>query len=220
MCGRFTFTLSLEDLMAYLGVEQVQFDFEPRYNIAPTQKVIAAIEANRERRVGQLQWGLIPNWSKDERIGSKLINARSETIVQKPSFRMPFQRKRCLIPADGFYEWKRETDRKQPYRITLADRQIFSFAGLYDSWKHPDGYDVHTCTLLTTAPNETMETIHDRMPVILHRADEARWLSPALSDEERLSLLRPYTGAMEAYPVSTAVNSARYDHPDCIQPIG
>lgn len=216
MCGRYTQTHSGADL-----AEAFQLSTEPepppRYNIAPAQPV-SAIIAGREYRI--FQWGLVPSWAKDYKIGYKLINARSETAAEKPSFRAAFKRRRCLIPADGFYEWIRTASnkKKQPFYIHLRERPLFAFGGLWEQWEGGDGSYLETCTILTTAPNELMEPIHNRMPVIIPVAEYDRWLTA--SPLQVKGLMKPYDAdEMEAYPVSTLVNSPRNEVPDCIDPL-
>lgn len=218
MCGRFTMTVTPEELMARYGVEQLTFEYQPRYNIAPAQMIPAVIESEGERRIGQLRWGLIPSWAKDEKIAYSTINAKAETVHEKPAFRNSFKRKRCLLPADGFYEWQKTDGKKQPMRIMLKDKSIFSMAGIYDTWISPEGIKVHTCSIITTKPNQLMEPIHDRMPVILRREDEAIWLDREKQDVELLhSLLVPYPEEeMFAYPVAAMVGNVRNDSPECI----
>ncbi|MGB8954969.1 MAG: SOS response-associated peptidase [Tumebacillaceae bacterium] len=218
MCGRFTMTANPEELMERYGGEQLTFEYQPRYNIAPTQMIPAVIETEGQRRIGQLRWGLIPAWAKDEKIAYSTINAKAETVHEKPAFRNSFKRKRCLLPADGFYEWQKTDGKKQPMRIVLKDKAIFSMAGIYDTWISPEGIKVHTCSIITTKPNKLMEPIHDRMPVILRREDEAIWLDREKQDVELLhSLLVPYPeDEMFAYPVAAMVGNVRNDLPECI----
>ena len=169
-----------------------------------------------------MRWGLVPFWAKEASIGYKMINAKSETLAEKPSFRKPFKEKRCLVLADGFYEWEK-TDKKNkvPYRFVLKNRQPFAFAGLWDVWKTPEGDTLLSFTIITTRANELMERIHDRMPVILNEKDEAKWLDPEFKDTDKLSsLLQPYPSEqMVAYKVSTIVNSPKNDTPSCIEPV-
>ena len=216
MCGRYTQTHSGSDLAAAFQLTTEPAP-PPRYNIAPSQPVCAVI-AGREYRI--FQWGLVPSWAKDYKIGYRLINARSETAAEKPSFRAAFKRRRCLIPADGFYEWQRTANnrKKQPFYIHLRDRPVFALAGLWEQWKSGDGSYLETCTILTTAPNELMEPIHNRMPVIVPVADYDRWLTAA--PDQVQPLMKPYNAdEMEAYPVSTLVNSPQNDGPDCTVPL-
>lgn len=225
MCGRFALISSTEEVADALGIDPATIaDIPlavPRYNIAPTQPVLAAyLDDNGQRRLTFFQWGLIPSWSKDVTIGSRLINARSETVTEKPSFRNAFKRRRCLIPADGFYEWQKLNGGKQPMYIHGADGRPLALAGLWEVWQDPEGTRLQTCTILTTTPNELMASIHDRMPVILEPEDFTMWLEPGAHPDEALHLLRPYPAdRMAAYPVSTAVNNPRNDTAECIQKI-
>jgi putative SOS response-associated peptidase YedK len=181
---------------------------------------VRLMPGTEERELTFLHWGLIPSWSKDRKIGSRLINARSETVTEKPSFRAAFKRRRCLIPADGFYEWQRQGSRKQPIYIHSHDGAPFALAGLWETWQAADGSVIDSCTILTTEPNELMEPIHNRMPVILEPPDYDTWLHPGDNPNVALHLLRPYASEkMAAYPVSTLVNNPRNDSPDCIVPL-
>lgn len=222
MCGRYTQTQSAEAIAKAFQVEIVP-PMPPRYNVAPTQlvgTVLQTIEAS-ERQFRVLRWGLIPSWAKDPAIGNRLINARSETVAEKPSFRSALRYRRCLIPADGFYEWQRQDGKKQPYYFHLRDHQVFGFAGLWEHWQSPVGEIIETCTILTTEANEVLHPIHDRMPVILHPDDYDTWLDPELTSAAKLQpLLRPYPAAeMDCYAVSTLVNQAKRDRPECIESI-
>lgn len=221
MCGRFTFAVTPEMFMQRYNLEQLSFDLEPRYNIAPSQMIPAVLQERGQNRAGQLKWGLVPRWAQDERIGFKMINARAETVADKPAFREAFRRKRCILPADGFYEWKRVDGSKQPMRIMLKSEQVFSMAGLYETWTAPDGRKVHSCTVITTKPNELVQDIHDRMPVILRPEDEDLWLNREAFDPDLLqSLLRPFPAdEMTAYPVAAMVGNVRNDLPECIRPM-
>lgn len=224
MCGRYTLTVTIEQLMAHYLLDSgalVPFH-EPRYNIAPSQQVPALIHDGTKLRLGSLKWGLIPAWAKDEKFAARTINARAETVRDKPAFRLPFQRKRCIIPADSFYEWKRNPDgTKQPMRIRRTDGGIFNMAGLYDTWVNPNGEKISTCTIITTTPNELMEPIHDRMPVILPEDQLSFWLDRRMTDTGKLqSILLPYPSKlMEVYPVSAKVGNTRVDDPSCIEQI-
>ncbi|MCF6095356.1 SOS response-associated peptidase [Microaerobacter geothermalis] len=221
MCGRFTLTVSQDEFIERYGLNKVTFEFQPRYNIAPSQMIPVIISDSGEKRAGLLKWGFVPNWAKDESISYKMINARSETVREKSAFKTAFLRKRCIIPADGFYEWKTTPNGKQPMRIVLKNKGLFSMAGLFDTWISPDGRKVHSCTIITTKPNKLMESIHDRMPVILRPEDEEIWLDRNNQDPELLQgLLQPYPeDKMFAYPVSPIVGNPRNDEPECIQPI-
>ncbi|WP_096200409.1 SOS response-associated peptidase [Bacillus sp. FJAT-45350] len=214
MCGRYTLTVDPNLIMAeYQIINDFTDQYEMRYNIAPSQGALSIISDGENRRAGYLRWGLIPFWSKDEKIGYKLINARSETLHEKPSFKNAFKKRRCLVMADGFYEWKRTEDKKQPMRITLKDKKIFAMAGLWEKWTSPEGQDIHSCTIITTKPNDLMEEIHDRMPAILTREQEQIWLNRSIEDTNILQdVLTPYDASkMEAYKVSTLVNSPKND---------
>lgn len=221
MCGRYT--LAYEDfsfLLEYYGITaEASVSYPPRYNVAPGQDVPAVIHDGQRRRLGLLRWGLIPAWAKDEKIGFKTINARSETLTERPSFRKLIERKRCLLPADGFYEWKKSDGKKQPMRITLKSRALFSFAGLYDTWLSPTGDKISTCTIVTVKPNQLLSSIHNRMPAILQREDEQMWIDRSMTHAEAAAeLLRSYDADdMIAYPVSPMVGNVNNDVPECIQ---
>lgn len=219
MCGRYTLTTPGETLATLFDLPEPP-DFGPRYNIAPTQPVAIVTAASPALRV--VQWGLVPSWAKDPSIGARMINARSETAAEKPSFRAAFKRRRCLIPADGFYEWRKTSSGpKQPYWIALADKAPFAFAGLWEQWESPEGF-LESCTILTSAANALLAHVHDRMPVILPRDCYDRWLHTLETEARSLqSLLRPFdAAAMRAWPVSTTVNSPRNETPECVTPIG
>lgn len=222
MCGRYTLLVSLEELMVRFMIDETAVPFHrPQYNIAPGQLVMAVINDGKRNRLGELKWGLIPPWADDPKIGSRMLNARAETAAAKAAFASPLQRKRCLIPADGFYEWQKRESGKQPLRIVLRSRAVFSLAGLYETWMSPLGEKISTCTILTTAPNELMAPIHDRMPVILKPEDEGLWLDRSVQRPEAIRhLLGPYPAEeMEAYPVSAEVGSVRNDSPACVEPL-
>lgn len=220
MCGRFSLAKPKKIKAKDLKVKQPEFDLlKPRYNIAPTQSV-AAILNEEERHVRPLIWGLIPVWAKDEAIGNKMINARAETLTEKPSFKSLLPKHRCLILADGFYEWAESSRGKQPYFIHMKNDEPFTFAGLWSYWKNPKGEEIRTCTIITCAPNKLMEKIHNRMPVILEAEERDIWLNPKNQDSSILAgLLKPYPEkAMEAYTVSKIVNSPANDTEECIKP--
>ena len=230
MCGRFALLTPGEELVAQFGVNQIPINVSmiaPRYNVAPTQPVVVVRDASTssasaadQRELTFLQWGLIPSWAKDPKIGSRLINARSETVSEKPSFRAAFKRRRCLVLADGFYEWQKLNGKKQPTFIHMADQRPFALAGLWETWHSPDGGELDTCTILTTTPNELMTPIHNRMPVILEPEDYNTWLSPGDQPNIAMHLLRPFSSEkMAAYPVSTWVNSPAHDDAQCIVPL-
>jgi putative SOS response-associated peptidase YedK len=220
MCGRYTVTLTLEELILRYHTDMPTNKYHtPRYNVAPMQMVMTVVHDGQTNRLGEVRWGLVPSWAKDEKMASGMINARAETLLEKPAFRSLVARRRCLIPADGFYEWQKNGKAKQPMRIVLKDRQLFSMAALYDIWDKPDGSKLSTCSIITTAPNTLMEPIHNRMPVILRREDEQEWLDRNNQDvHELVSLLKPYDAEqMTAYPVSAIVGNVRNDSEACIQ---
>ena len=219
MCGRFSNHHSEAEVVARFGVGAVVFASPPRYNAAPSQMISAIVE-NGERKLVGLKWGLVPSWAKDPAVGNRMINAKAETLAEKPSFKRVLAERRCLIPADGFYEWKATGEGKQPYHFRRRDGGLFAFAGLWDEWRSPEGETLRTCTIVTVAPNELLAPIHDRMPSILKRKDEAAWLDPKGRDARAaLGLLRPYPDDdFECYPVSRGVNSPRGDDPSFIEP--
>ncbi|QHW34415.1 SOS response-associated peptidase [Paenibacillus rhizovicinus] len=223
MCGRYTITVTLEELMLHYWVADSNVPFQqPKFNVAPGQMVLAVINDGTKNKLGELKWGLVPSWAESIKLGNKMINARSETVWDKPAFRPLMSRKRCIIPADGFYEWQQQDDnRKQPMRIVRRDRKLFSMAGLYDTWTSAEGIKLSTCTILTTAPNSLMAPIHDRMPVILQREDEATWLDRSMNDPQVLNrLLQPFPAEqLEAYPVGAGVGSVKKDDDSCIAPL-
>jgi putative SOS response-associated peptidase YedK len=223
MCGRFTLTIDPAQLKLFLDLNDVPADLAPRYNIAPTQPV-AVVTSAQDRKVEIFQWGLIPSWAKDPSIGSRMINARAETIEEKPAFRASFKRHRCLILADGFFEWKKilegKKETKQPYCIRLKDDQPFAFAGLWDHWTSPTGDEKLTCTIITTAPNSLMAEIHDRMPVILDKDSMWDWLDLDASPIALHALLQAYPAKqMKAYPISKLVNRPENDSTEVIAPL-
>jgi putative SOS response-associated peptidase YedK len=220
MCGRFTLTTKAEILADWFHVANVAA-LAPRYNIPPSAQVLAVRQLpDNERELVALRWGLIPHWAKDPSVGNRLANARAESAAEKPSFRESFRRRRCLIPADGFYEWKRAAGRKEPYYIRLRDGHPIGFAGLWDRWRNPDGEPIESCTVLTTDANELVRALHDRMPVIVDPKDYAAWLDPNLQEPGSLQhMLRPFRAdQMIAFPVSRRVNDPRNEAPDCIEP--
>lgn len=220
MCGRYSQTTDPAKLAKRFGLTSPGSDVVCRYNIAPTQDApVIAIDGSK--RFISMRWGLIPSWAKDAAIGNRMINARAETLTEKPSFRKAFERRRCLVPTDGFYEWRKtDAKTKTPMHFVLKSRQPFAFAGLWESWKNPDGQELRSFTIITTAANDLLRPIHDRMPVILRPEDEEKWLDIGSSDTAKLiPLLGPYPAEeMETYAVSTLVNSPRNDTPACIVP--
>ena len=223
MCGRITLTTDRDDLQSRFGyTDDSRVLFKPRYNIAPSQDSPVVTVKDDNRVLIMMRWGLVPFWAKEASIGYKMINAKAETVHEKPSFRKSFKEKRCLVLADGFYEWtKTDKKNKVPFRFVLKTKEPFAFAGLWDAWKTPEGELLLSFTIITTTANELMEPIHDRMPVILHEKDEALWLDPEFKDTNNLTaLLKPFpSDKMEAYRVSTIVNFPKNDSPDCIRPV-
>ncbi len=220
MCGRFTLTVDTAELQQAFAGFEFPNPLAPRYNIAPGQAVLA-LPNDGAKRADFFQWGLIPAWSRDPSVGARLINARAETLGEKPSFRGPYRYKRCLLPADGFYEWKSAAGQKTkiPHYLRLKNGKPFAFAGLWDEWLGPDGSAIKTCAIITTTPNALVAEIHNRMPVILPPATWDAWLNPASLPPAQLNpLLSPYPAEqMETYPVSRLVNQSRLDRPEMIQ---
>ncbi len=228
MCGRFTLrtpaTVLTRQLLLDLGVE-APADLRPRFNIAPTQMIAAVREVSPgDRTFDWLRWGLVPSWAKDVSIGNRMVNARAETVAEKPAFRDAFRRRRCLVLADGYYEWRKEGSKKQPYYIRMADESPFAFAGLWERWSPGGSNDavLETCTLITTDANEVTRPIHDRMPVILSPTEYVLWLNPEFRDPRALlPLLKPYeAGEMIAVPVTPYVNNPKHDDPACLKAVG
>ena len=220
MCGRFTLRVSPAELAEAFELLR-RPELKSRYNIAPTQPVAVIRSAGSGRDLSLMHWGLIPSWSKDPSIGARMINARAETVATKPSFRSAFKQRRCLIPADGFYEWKKTGAKtKQPFLIGLRSGEPFAFAGLWEHWKGNDS-EIDSCTIITGEPNEVAAEVHDRMPVILTPEDYDRWLDPKnTATDELQSLLVSYPAEeMAARPVSTRVNNPRNDVPECVDSI-
>ncbi len=218
MCGRYRLSRRKQLIAEYFDTVD-EIDWEPRYNIAPTQNV-GIVRQDREypiRKFSLVRWGLIPYWAKDPSISAKMINARSETVLEKPVFREAFQNRRCLVPADGFYEWKRTGRSKQPIHIGMKDDSLFAFAGIWDRWKDASGNLFETCSILTTTPNSLLAEVHDRMPVILKPENYELWLDPEFKDLDTLSaMLKPFDPAlMKCYPVSTLINSPANESPEC-----
>ena len=222
MCGRFTLTVDPGQLQEAFPWVDIPEEIPRRYNIAPSQPV-AVVPNDGQNRVDFFNWGLIPFWAKDPKIGNRMINARSETLTEKPSFRGPFKYKRCLVLVDGFYEWRKEpgTQSKTPIYLRLKNKAPFAFAGLWDNWHSDDGSEIRTFTIITTEPNTLIMEIHNRMPVILPQNTYRDWLKEGENDPDLLkSFLRPYPSEeMEAYPVSRQVNSPQNDTPECIIPV-
>ena len=219
MCGRYTLRTPVDVLAEGFEIEEYPSSLPPNYNVAPTQEVAAVVEEIEKRKLEIFHWGLIPSWAKDPAIGNKMINARAEPVAEKPSFRSAFKKRRYLILADGFYEWQKTDNGKQPYHIKMQDDSPFAFAGLWEVWDKY-GEEIRSGTIITTDANDLMNEIHHRMPVILHPEDYAMWLDPNFDEKEPLTtLLKPYPAdAMEAYPVSRRVNKPSNNEPSVLEP--
>jgi putative SOS response-associated peptidase YedK len=219
MCGRFVRKTDVRDLFNVFSAEALDSVLEPSYNIAPRQPIAVVMEEGK-RKIVTMQWGLIPSWAKDPKIGYKMINARSETILEKPSFRNAFKNRRCLIIADGFYEWKTQGKIKTPVYIYLKDASPFGMAGIYEIWKPQAGEPIRTCSIITTEANEFMKSIHHRMPVLMDKKDHDTWLDPTTDEKTLVSLLKPFDPLkMQCHEVSTEVNSPFHNAEDCILPV-
>ena len=221
MCGRYSLIADISELQERFDFDSSGLTHGPRYNVAPTQMALTVTNGSG-RRGSYMRWGLIPPWAKSPSVGSRMINARAETLAERPSFRTAFQRRRCLVLADGFYEWERKGSSGRPMRIVMASGEPFSFAGLWDAWRDPNGEVVRSCTIITTAANDLLRPIHDRMPVILPRELESLWLDRGIQDPAALGdILTPYpTNAMGAYEVASLVNSPANDGPELVVPVG
>ncbi|HWR84187.1 MAG TPA: SOS response-associated peptidase [Candidatus Deferrimicrobium sp.] len=219
MCGRYTLAQEHEQLQLRFGFAPTNLSISSRYNVAPGQDM-PVITGGESRTLQLMRWGLVPFWAKDEKIGDRMINARAETVHEKPSFRRLLKERRCLIPADGYYEWKKlpGQTRKSPMRFIVRGGELFAFAGLWDVWRRADGSELLSYTIITTDANELSKPIHHRMPVILSQNHESVWLDSGISDPEQLTpLLRPFPSEeMEAYEVDTIVNSPKNDRPECV----
>ena len=224
MCGRYSLVMDLSVLAQRFEFDDAGLSADPAYNIAPTQQALTVREGEGGRTAAFMRWGLIPPWANDASIGARMINARAETAAEKPAFRTALRRRRCLVLADGFYEWRKVegSKAKRPMRIVLKTGEPFAFAGLWEEWRNPDGVLVPSCTIITTTPNDLLAPIHDRMPVILSRDAEPLWLDASIGDPGLLAnVLRPYPAdAMDAYEVSSLVNSAVNDTPAVLARVG
>ena len=221
MCGRFVQSNAIETILKrYRIISDQILNKGPRFNIAPTQPVPVILKEEDQTRCESMRWGLVPHWASADHTGPPLINARAETVAEKPSFKTPFRRHRCLIPASGFYEWKRNGTQKTPYYIQPANEQPICFAGLWDRWDKQDGSILHSFSIITTTANEIVKPIHDRMPVILNEPDEALWLNTQEHNPDHLkALLKPYPATlMKAHAVTPLINSVQHDSPDCLAP--
>jgi putative SOS response-associated peptidase YedK len=218
MCGRFVRYSSIQELIKEFGVEGPSFDLKSSYNIAPSQEIAIVIN-DRKKRLALCKWGFIPSWSKDPKIGYKMINARAESVAEKPSFKGAFKSRRILIAADGFYEWQKKGKTKIPVYIRLKSGKPFGFAGLFNICTSPDGTQICTCTIITTEANSLLEPVHNRMPVIIGKGDHDKWLNPENDGKKLKALLKPFSSEdMDYYGVSTLVNSPSHNSPDCIKP--
>lgn len=224
MCGRFTLTATYSEIINRFDIKAtIQEElYNPSFNVAPSHSVLSVVNDGSKNRLGYLRWGLIPPWSKDINMGYKMINARAETLNERASYRNPYKKKRCLVIADSFYEWRRNEDKsKTPMRIKLKSSNLFAMAGLWETWKSPSGVTIYSCTIITTEPNELVKNIHNRMPVILKPEDEKIWLDTSIEDTTYLDdLLNPFPeDLMETYEVSPLVNSPKNNSPYLIQKI-
>lgn len=220
MCGRFTLRQGAEDVARTFAVQTVLFEPEPRFNIAPTQTIGVVHEEGGPRTLDGFTWGLVPSWAKDPDIGSRMINARAETLAEKPAFRAPLARRRCIIPADGFYEWKKEGPDRGPFHFTAPDGGLMALAGLWDEWRRPDGTPLRTCTIITTAPNGVVGPVHGRMPAVLLPEAVRPWLDVRdVGAPDALDLLLPLPDTLlRAAPVSRHVNVPGNEGPECLAP--
>jgi putative SOS response-associated peptidase YedK len=219
MCGRFSIIKKAEEIIQRFSIKAGADEFIPVYNASPGQN-LAVISNLESDKLNYFKWGLIPFWAKEASIGNKMINARVETIAEKPAFRNSLKSKRCLVIADGFYEWKKDNGYKQPFRILMKDESLFAFAGLWDTWKDGEGRGINSFTIITTEANSMMKDIHERMPVILDNDDEMIWLDDQFNTDKKMSILKPYPSEkMKYYPVSSLVNSPVNNNLEVINPI-
>ncbi|HMB99332.1 MAG TPA: SOS response-associated peptidase [Balneolaceae bacterium] len=222
MCGRYVLKANVNELSeAYLAEPEEGLFFEPIYNVAPTTEMPVIFRKGSERIIDRFRWGLIPFWAKDQNPKYSMINARQETITEKKSYSKPFISQRCIVPANGFYEWRKEENGKQPYYITFTDKTFMSFAGIYERWQGEGGKKINSFTIITTDANKTVSNLHDRMPAILHEEEFSFWLDPANNDTKALKeILLPYEdNGIEYYPVSKKVNSPRNQEKELIEPV-
>ncbi len=219
MCGRFVRHSTLHELAKEFNAEEPDFELPPGYNIAPSYDIVIIVK-DTKKQLAKCRWGFIPSWSKDPKIAYKMINARAESVTEKPSFKGAFKSKRILIAADGFYEWQKKGKTKTPVYIRLKSGKPFGFAGLFNIWTSTDGTQICTCTIITTEANSLLEPVHNRMPVIIGKDDQDQWLNPGNKDSKKLqALLQPFRSEdMDYYGVSALVNSPSHNSPDCIKP--
>ena len=222
MCGRFTASFEFREIKVRWNLQRDLPLFVPRFNIAPSQQVPVIVHNDGANELKLMRWGLVPSWAADPAIGNRMINARAETITEKPSFKTLLEKRRCLIPADGFYEWRREGSRKVPVWIHLKKKEPFVFAGLWDGWHNPEGETLYSFTIITTVPNALLRSIHNRMPVIFDPLAARQWLDPRLSTREAeiAAVLAPFpSDLMQAHDVTAFVNKPEFDQVECIQPV-
>ncbi len=221
MCGRFEIHSPIEIIARLFAIGAVTFDIRPSYNIAPGQNVVAVASDGKKNRLFLCRWGFVPSWSKELKTGFTMINARAETVADNKTYKSAFENSRCLVVADGFFEWKKQDRLKIPMYIHLKSGKPMAFAGLFNTWTSPDSEEICTCTIIVTDANEILASIHERMPVIISEKDFSLWLDPAVREKELiLPLLKPYAAEeLEIYPVTSRVNSAKYDNPENIKPV-
>ena len=220
MCGRYSLTRPIKTIAEHFGAREIPWEAPPRYNVAPSQILPVVIQGPEGRRLDRMRWGLVPSWARSPEIGNRMINARSETVTEKPAFRNSFKSRRCLVPADGFYEWRREAEGKTPYYIRLKTGDLFAFAGLWAEW-NANGTPLRTYTILTAPANRRLQPLHERMPVILLPGQYDLWMQAGAPPDSLKSLLAPLEqDLLEFYPVSRHVNSPKNDDPECLQPAG
>ena len=220
MCGRYASSRPVDDLLVHFDVDEPPEEvLPPSWNVAPTDPVYAVLERGGRRQLRVVRWGLVPSWAKDAKAGARLINARRETLTEKPAFRSAYQRRRCLVPADGYFEWQRQGTGKQPWFLSSREADPLAMAGLYEVWRTPEDGRLWTCTVVTTEAADELGEIHDRTPLLVARADWARWLDPELTDAGQ-DLLTPGTpGVLDAWPVGAAVGNVRNNGPELVEPV-
>lgn len=220
MCGRYASSANPADLASYFTVEEPPEEIlPPSYNVAPTDPVYLVLERHDQRRLQVARWGLVPSWAKDPKVGARFINARRETVADKPAFRAAYQRRRCLVPADGYFEWAKDGPHKQPWFLAARDRTPLAMAGLYEIWKAPDESLLWTCTIITTDAPDELGQIHDRTPMLVPRQDWGRWLDPSVPDPGEELLVPGTPGVLDAWPVSAAVGNVRNNGPELVEPV-
>ena len=220
MCGRYASSANPDDLAAYFTVEEPPEEvLPPSYNVAPTDPVYVVVERHEKRQLKVVRWGLVPSWAKDPKVGARFINARRETVQEKPAFRAAYQRRRCLVPADGYYEWQPTGGEKQPYFLVAQDRTPLAMAGLYEVWKSPEDTWLWTCTVITTEAADELGHIHDRTPLLVPKDAWGRWLDPAVEDPGQDLLVPGTPGVLDAWPVGKAVGNVRNNGPELVQPV-